>query len=175
MRWSWHASLYCIILVEGGGAIPNISSHLTYYHCYIDQPSDGGTCILVTVVRPNHNLKNQWQVTHHTGHLEGNGVKILMCHISLAQGRNAVVQWQLPGSISAIFLHSPACKSCGPRKFAFFCHLYVALDTATEPIRLQGTKSLPHEAPHALVARCSPELSEPRVSHHTQQVPIWRH
>jgi len=101
-----------------------------------------------------------------------------MCHISLAQGRNASVQWYLPGSMPAILLHNPGCKSsCGTKstQFSFLCHLYEALNTATEPIRLQGTKSLPREAPQALVSRCSLGWSRWRVSHHMQQVPIWRH
>jgi hypothetical protein len=63
---------------------------------------------------PTITLKISGRLSHHTGHPDGSGVKILMCHISLAQVRNAVVQWRLPGSVSAIFWHNPGCKSsCG--------------------------------------------------------------
>lgn len=35
---------------------------------------------------PTITLKINGRLSHHTGHPEGSGVKILMCHISLAQG-----------------------------------------------------------------------------------------
>lgn len=120
-----------------------------------------------------------------TGHLKGSGVKILMCHISLAQGlliyyftvnRNANAQWCLPGSLSATFLHRAGCKSCyNVHAKLPFSAIYVVLNTGTEqsgyterrPCRLRRHKTLLPGSHWG-----GPEVG-PRISPHQQQVSNW--